>query len=334
MGRMRRLLRPLQFVLSAAILVWIYRSVPLEDMLTALGTARIPYVLLGCAFILLLVTIVSRRVGLLAEEVGIRLPLRTLLEIQLAALFYKLFIPGGALASIGVRYYKLRKYGDRSAALSAAVVDRILATMGLGVVGALSWIIDRPPLPSAVGWIIFGWGVAMTLLIIALLGRTTGRLAVRLADATHIESISRRTTAWVNALAAYRSMSVRRRWQLVLLSLAPHLAGICAYASLGAALDVHLSLVTWGWIRAAVTLLTTQPISVAGLGVREVSLVYLLGFYGVPRETCLALASLMLGVLVLFGSLLGGSVEGWRVLLGRRSEAERQRSSEASAPRN
>ena len=69
-------------------------------------------------------------------------------------------------------------------------------------------------------------------------------------------------------------------------------------------------MITWAWLRAAVTLVTTQPISIAGVGVRDAVIVWLLAFYGVDQEQALAVAFLLLGIVVLMPAAAGGLIEG------------------------
>ena len=105
--------------------------------------------------------------------------------------------------------------------------------------------------------------------------------------------------------------------------------GAAAFLCLASALAIPGDLFAWGLIRAAVILVTMMPVSVAGLGIRDISLVYLLGFYGVGGDHALALASLVFFVTVLFVALLGGVSEVLRALgIGSRSapaEAQKYR---------
>ncbi len=51
------------------------------------------------------------------------------------------------------------------------------------------------------------------------------------------------------------------------------------------------------------------PLSLAGLGIRDVTLVVLLGFYGVADDVSLSLALLVFAVTVLLPSALGAGLE-------------------------
>lgn len=69
-------------------------------------------------------------------------------------------------------------------------------------------------------------------------------------------------------------------------------------------LDINISLVSWLAIQACLSMLVFLPISMNGLGLQEISLVYLMSLVGVPDGKSQALA-LLLRVLIVFFSLFG-----------------------------
>ena len=114
----------------------------------------------------------------------------------------------------------------------------------------------------------------------------------------------------------FKDLSSRDVCLLIAFSMAPHLIGTLVYALLAASLEIHLDLMTWGWIRSAVILVTLLPISVAGLGIREGAMLYLLSSYGVPEEQAMAMAFLVFGTVLLFLTM-GGLLEGRKVFMSR-----------------
>jgi glycosyltransferase 2 family protein len=111
-----------------------------------------------------------------------------------------------------------------------------------------------------------------------------------------------------------------KRAELVALSFAL-VSGACS--GLGAyciarSLGIAVGPVAMIAVTSMMTLVVALPISVAGWGVREVSLVALLGLLGVDREAALAL-SVELGLLNTLLSLPGGVV--WLMLRSDRKVA-------------
>ena len=99
-----------------------------------------------------------------------------------------------------------------------------------------------------------------------------------------------------------------------MLSLTQHLIGVLTSHLLGESLEIPINLVTWGWLRSAVIIATMVPISVAGIGIREGALLYLLKPYGVLGEESLAFSLLVFAVGVLLSALVGGVLEAKTIL--------------------
>jgi uncharacterized protein (TIRG00374 family) len=96
-------------------------------------------------------------------------------------------------------------------------------------------------------------------------------------------------------------------------------SGFGAY-SIARSLGIGVGPVPMIAVTSIMTLVVALPISVAGWGVREISLVALLGLLGVDREAALAL-SVELGLITTFLSLPGGAV--WLTLRDHRQSMAR-----------
>ena len=90
------------------------------------------------------------------------------------------------------------------------------------------------------------------------------------------------------AFEAIAELPARRLALLLFLSCLSQVPGILAFVILARALGLSLSIVTLGWVRSVTLIVTSLPISVAGLGVREGLLLLLLRPYGVPDHDALA----------------------------------------------
>ncbi|HWN06821.1 MAG TPA: hypothetical protein VNO53_06625, partial [Steroidobacteraceae bacterium] len=88
-----------------------------------------------------------------------------------------------------------------------------------------------------------------------------------------------------------------------------------AYA-FATACGIQLSFANIGWMHAVVAVLVLLPISFAGLGVREGTLVLLGARYGVAAPLALSW-SLLLFAGMLFVAAIGACIEAWSFLRGR-----------------
>ncbi len=97
----------------------------------------------------------------------------------------------------------------------------------------------------------------------------------------------------------------RRAPMLWAITLLAYLAFYGAIALIFLSLSIELRLVDIAIILSVVGLATILPISWAGFGTREMSLVYLLSFYGISSEVALSFSLLQFGAFFLWGSLIG-----------------------------
>jgi glycosyltransferase 2 family protein len=72
------------------------------------------------------------------------------------------------------------------------------------------------------------------------------------------------------------------------------------------AIGIHLSFQDVACVTGCLSLVLLLPISIAGIGPREATLIVLLGMYGVSREDALAYSILQFVAFTLFGGLVGG----------------------------
>ena len=98
----------------------------------------------------------------------------------------------------------------------------------------------------------------------------------------------------------------------IVISLLAHLIGTVGYWLLALSLDLELSLMAIGWIRAGMMLATLLPVSISGLGVREAASLVLLSYYGIPADAAIAYSLIVFMTSILFIGLLGGLAEAWR----------------------
>jgi uncharacterized protein (TIRG00374 family) len=310
----RRALRLLLRVgISGLLLVLLYRQVPFAAIADTLALADRARLLAAAALLLTAHGVMAWRLRLLTSWQGLRLGTGRLLEINLVTAFYRVFVPGGALASLAVRFHKLHQAERNwSGALSALLFERVLATLGAAVVGTLCFFVDQPPLPATLGVLLGGTVAAVAALAAALLHPASSRAAGWLAARTRAEALSEGVERVTGAVSAFRSLPRGRILLLACLALGTHLIGAIVYWLLGAALGIPAGPAAFGWIRATALLASMLPLSLAGLGIRDATLVVMLGYYGVGVDAALSLGILVFAVTVLLPCALGGALEARR----------------------
>lgn len=296
----------LQLFITTLIFWYLAYKIPLQQVYQALHKSEIKWFAIALIFILISLSLMSVRMKLMMQTQKINISLWDVFQIRLISFYYKLFIPGGALANIGILFYKftqIRK-DQKPEIISAIMFDRILATIGLSLLGLLCILISKPNLPpilismlslifiSTLAFIIFASNEKVSNIIEEYLNK-------------YNNEVSAKFTKFLYTINEFRKLTKPDLFCLIILAFMPHIFGIFAFAAISQSMGLHLSLLDWGWIRSVVILGTMLPISLAGIGIRDGILIFVLHQYSVTANTAWALSFLVLAATALWPAFLG-----------------------------
>jgi hypothetical protein len=259
------------------------------------------------SFFALLVQAYKTKILLSEKSVGMILRVSIISQIYSVVFFGQV---GGDIAKAG---YLVRSSRELHRIVAAVLFDRITGLVGLLVLGLVGLLINTQRFDPVV---VPTLALSMAVLLVALLAmfalndasaaRLFGWLPDRISwhlhhtvQATHVFSSSMRT------LVASIAMGVAFQGVVV---------ANCAW--LGSGLGIDLPLATWAVVICVMSLVLLLPISIGGIGLRDITLVGLLGGCGVPTEQALALSLALLGL-----QLAMVAVGGILTLLPRRNSA-------------
>lgn len=303
-------------LLSAALVMWVGPS----EVRERLAALPLLVVLSGVGTALLSQWIGAIRLRLAARTQGLGVTVREAFSINLSAVFYGLFLPGGSVTGWAVRLIRMsRQKADVGAAVLALASDRLCATASLAMIG----LVADPLLGSRAG--------AALLALLAAVAATTALLAVGLFGLLpfKIAPMLRRVWAarWMRSPAPTLDRlnggtRVVALTSAMVLSLCMHIIGVAIWFVLARALGIDLNVLVIAWVRSAAMVVALLPVSIGGLGLREGAAIYLLSFFGVTPADALSLSLAVFAATVLGVGLVGGAGEAWRLSALPRSSPE------------
>jgi uncharacterized protein (TIRG00374 family) len=266
------------------------------------------------------------------REMGLHLPLPTACALYMVGIFYGATTPGQAGDLLKAVY--LRDRGQPMApALLSCVLDRlfdlvIMASFAVVGIFALGRLLPSRELQNAVVAVMALGVISVTVLLVA-----------------------RKPREWVLTVVIPRFAPRLRerldRWnsQLAGLSLSPRLLAVLGVASLGSAsftfirlwllflaLDLNrVPLYVVVGVSALVAVLQVLPISIGGIGVRELALIPVLASYGYSQEQAITLSALFL--LINVQHILVGFIVSFWFPLGRNDPQALQEVRDLPPPR-
>jgi glycosyltransferase 2 family protein len=221
-------------------------------------------------------------------------------------MFFNFFLPSTVGGDV-VRAEMAKSHsGGRTGSYAAVLFDRFSAFIAVVLIGTVALVYSY----AGIGW--FDWQVALLGLLFVLVSvlafvvletSFADRLLHRLSRGHLVRLLAalRNGLAMLQACAADKPMLVL----IVVLSLLIQIMAIFVVYLLGIGLGLEVGILFYFVAIPIIILVTLLPISLNGLGVREVMFVVLYAKVGVPSEMALALSFSLTLIFVLF-ALFGG----------------------------
>jgi uncharacterized protein (TIRG00374 family) len=300
----------LQAFVTLIILWYLTQIIPLHSVYESILNSDVKWFAAALALIAISLFSMSVRMKLMMDQQKIDIQLWQVFRVRLISFYYKLFIPGGTLANIGILFYKFTQINKekKPEIISTIMFDRILATIGLCFVGLLCLFFAKPNLPLVLTYSIFILFTSLLILIILLSNTTFSNIIEHKLQKSN-NKLTSKLLKLVATVKEFQKLTTVHILYLVILSILPHIFGIFAFTALSTSMDLNLSLLDWGWIRSIVIIGTMLPISLAGIGIRDGILIYILHQYSISADTAWALSFLLFAATALWPALLGLTLE-------------------------
>lgn len=303
----------LQLIFTIVVLILIFNSINITNLSQFLSSIKIWPLLFSLLVTFLMRFLWAYQISITQAPVDMHFSVYEIFRIQMIATFYSLILPGDLIAG-GVSVYKLsqpdRKYIEAGALL---IFFRLIQISCLIIVGLIAAFLD-PQIGSpeirilillgllsiTIMWILFFSNQVKRIINFGV-NKLNGKSSSLMSIYDNIEKL-------LNTILNFRSLGVNKLIYVFSLSLFAQILGLVYYFSLAMAVDIHLSIFVIGWISSFVTIVQMIPISIAGLGVREVSYAVLLSDYGISPEQAISFSITIFAVFVIVG-LVGGLFE-------------------------
>jgi len=305
--------RALRIVGSAALIAGILWFIPFADVVAALREVNIWLAAVGLLLVLASAYLEAIALWLPLRRVGIKTPSWTVFEIKMITRFYGQFLPSELLSS----FLKIHRLAGPTKqwpeVIAALAYTRLVNLLVISILALVFWTIEMPAGPGRwFGALFAGMVAALVCIHLSVVSPAVNRLARRIFSMRIFSLFHGSITDKFAKLAQTMVESYRLFGTTMVtvtsLAVVRHAMGIFGIGFMALSLDIHLSYLTIGWIRAVLHVAMMLPISISGIGVREGSLVLLLQEYSVAPSDAVALAFLIFAV-ALVANALGGMFE-------------------------
>jgi len=289
---------------SASILALILSRIPAENLLGRVKGGAPVYLAAALLAVLLILVLIAVRWRLLANWLGLAVPIRLAVRAVFLGFFSAQALPSTVGADL-VRGYMLVRHSAEIGRVAASVIaDRLVGLVALCLLLVLfNPVVAQLPAPYD-GLVAPGALLASGAALLAFLLACTGvnvRLPRRLRELATIDGVGLEARPIAGAIA---------------IGLAIHALAVLTASLAARAYGVEPALGVWVSIIPLALLASAVPVSISGWGVREGAIILLAGPLGIAPAEAL-LVSLTMGVLNMVASLPGA----WVLLRWHRADA-------------
>jgi len=293
----------IRFAFGLALLAWLLARTDAGALRRTLAAADPGWLVLAFA-----IQVGSKSFGVLRWRtllgaLGQRVSRRRLLRLVMVGLFFNQILPSSVGGDVARGLGLAERSIPRATAAASVVGDRVVGVLALAFLAALGGVYGAAAYPGQGPWTVAIAFAALVGLLLAALGRPAIlRRAARIpgVPAGIARKLGRLTESLV--LLAGRRDRVAVAWAF---SLGLATCAAAFHWSVGRAVAIDVPFVAYLVIVPTVMLFATAPITLNGLGVRELGWVAFLGAQGVSRPEAAAFAALALAIPLLF-ALTGG----------------------------
>ncbi|MGA9291872.1 MAG: lysylphosphatidylglycerol synthase transmembrane domain-containing protein [Ignavibacteriaceae bacterium] len=299
----------LKFIISGALLVYLFTLIPFSKILLSIESADYFLVITGILLGISIQYFSAFETGYLTKVQGMPLSTFKILKIHLTTSFYSFFLPG-TISGGAVKWYKFSKHGNKSAAAAVVLFNRfleILITIFMALIFSFAIIFSAGNLKIFI--LLAFVFISMIVFYLLLMNKAGINLIEKTISHFHLPGlIINSVEKSVSAIRQFHNLSLKDHLEIIGLLFFYHGIGIISFFCLAKSLDINLNFWIISWVASTTSIATMFPIAFAGLGVREGTLIFLLGQFSIKPDAAFALSLLLLSRNI-FVMLLGGLLE-------------------------
>ncbi|HPS55389.1 MAG TPA: lysylphosphatidylglycerol synthase transmembrane domain-containing protein [Sedimentisphaerales bacterium] len=315
-GRNGRLLKfTIKICVTIILLICVFSQIELQQFDKYLKNFNWQFIITIWILIIMLSYINSVKMQVILKKQGCNINISKLFAASAVTSFYGMFIPG--LLSTSVKWYILKKdTGKGSHVFSSMVYNQFTEVITILVFGLTVLAIVNPasvlfpvinnksilPIVCLI-LIISAVSLSLSLLNPRMCKKTDRFLGYMLNYLPH--KPRQKAQEVISQLAVFQTVGYRFHFLIMVITIVNTFAGsgaIYFLAAKGANIEVPLGL--FFWMPAIIYILGKIPISIANLGVREITLIGILTAYGVDASAAL-LMSMILFSSIVFMAIIG-----------------------------
>jgi len=230
----------------------------------------------------------------------------TLFTSNLIAAYYGVFMPG-QVASESLKIYRMKdiKKNDIARLTCSVFVDKLIGVIGLCIVGSCGIMLSEYKallLPLLYAFALTITGTLVLIFNTELLIKIFRLLSTGLTKLKIIKKLDELLLSFENSFKEIIHKQYILVFKAISLSVIFQFINIIGNFLVARAIHLEISFIDFLWIIALISIALVLPITVGGIGIRELSFVGVFNFLNLPIEGALALSIASYGMLIYHSS--------------------------------
>jgi uncharacterized membrane protein YbhN (UPF0104 family) len=314
----------IRFLIAIGLLVWVFSQVDLGQFWRAVTSAKWPYLIAVWVLTAILFWIRSVKMQIVLRKQSCYIDVNTLFGATTITALYSMIIPG--ILSTGVKWYILKKSsGKGSHVLSSMIYNQFLTMTVMTAFGLVALIVSNPTsllVPNASNqWLLpVVCGVSLLALLLFVLLVLNEHFGRRIISFLKIllrplpAGIGLKGREILDQIAVFQTVGWRFHFIVTLITIADTLiGGVGTYILAARTVNIAAPASVFVWLCAAIYVIGRLPITVANLGVREVTLVGFLAVYHVEKSAALLMSMILFSALVVMAVVGAAYQIAWAI---------------------
>lgn len=303
-----------RILITTGLLILVFSKIDLEQFRQTVKTARWWFLFAVWVLVVIIFWINSIKMRLILKKQDCKVNIATIFGASAVTSLYSMILP--VVLSTGAKWYILKKItGKSSSVFSSMVYNQLTIIVIMTVFGLAALMITNPAsllmadtdnhllLPAVCGILL----AAIILISILLLNSRTGGKIIKaftLLLKPLPAKIHRNAQNILEQLAIFQNVGGRFHLTIASITIIANLiGGVLIYILSAKAANITAPVGVFVWLCAVIYILGRIPISVANLGVREFTLVGLLGIYGVAKSQALLMSMILFSAVILMAAI-------------------------------
>ena len=300
----------IRILVTFGLLAWVFSYIDYQQFCQAVRAAKIEYLVILWGASLAFFALRSFKMRLILKQQALDVGTFTIFKVSTVTSLYGFVLPG--FMSSGIKWYILKRAtGKGTNIFNGMLYNQLSELIIMSACALIVLIITNPTLllfsgtrhlwllPAACS-IILVLLIAVTLFLLS--SRTSGYISNVLNYMMKLlpNKMRRKGEQALREVVMLQDAGLRFHILMGLLTFITQVVGtIIVYIFAAKAANITIPLTVYIWLTSIVFILGRIPITIANLGVREMTLVSILAAYGVGKQSALLMSMIVFSAVVL-----------------------------------